>query len=151
MTIEVFERPTTSWNVLERIKVLAREDPKRICMNFELCRRTYSEAPDEGLGYPRCGTIGCIGGLASLQLRMVESDDGEMPSLYHTGNRMGLDWETQATPLFYPTERADGISWSDSTGIQTPEYAERVIAHIERFQQKHEQHVCQIGPATAAE
>ena len=136
--IELFTRPVSSWDVLERVKQLIKEDPMRICMSFELRRKDIDAPPP--LGFPRCGTVGCVGGLAGELLRGGAADQ---TSLAHIGRRLGLDWVTQAGDLFYPNW------WASGDGVQTPAYANRVIKHIEQFQREHEAclkaHLCETG------
>lgn len=150
MRIIVFERPTTSWDVLERVKELAREEPLRIWMRIELCRRAEMVPARE---LPACGTVGCVGGWSSILLGMVGLDDiDHYVHLGAVGARMGLT-ESQKDELFYPREGE--IRWYNYMGGQTRSYANEVIDHISAFQQKYEQqlkaHHCQVGPSSEEE
>ena len=147
--INVFEQPVSSWDVLERVKELVREEPKRMAMSVELVRKALQSYSDHApLGYPRCGAVGCIGGWSGILLQMVDWEGKQSPVLADVAERMGLDWETQASDFFYPVR--PGLHWSYKADVQTPEYAERVIKHIKEFQQLHKRqlkaHMCRIGP-----
>ena len=144
--LSLFTRPTSSWDVLERIKELVREEPKRINMNFEL-RLEKNNPPPPRLGYPRCGAVGCVGGWAWHLLQMQPAFINILGNLAATGTRLGLTPE-QREELFYPF--GPDLRWSDRADTQTREYAERVIKHIKEFQQRYKRqlkdHMCHIGP-----
>ena len=119
----MFTRDTTAWDVLEKIKELAQEDPKRIRMNsFGYLRASGYDVPDY-IKLPRCGAVGCISGWAAIVTGRV----------YETVCFDGLGLTRgQKGELYYPPWYLDG-------GQQTPEHAARVVRHIEKFQQKYEE------------
>ena len=137
MKVPILTRQISSYDLLDQVKKIILEDSKRICMAFKLSQRgdnTEQELPE---GYPRCGTVGCVGGWCGYLL-------GEKKdiSLGNVGRYMNLT-EDQSNKLFFPTGW-----WHDRRDAQTPTYARKVADHVSHFQKKYEDqlkaHMCQI-------
>ena len=115
---------TNAYDLLDDVKALALEEPKRIAMGWWLVQNGYSS--DALLvrvlkgGFPECGTVGCVGGwvevLTGNNVRAVKV--------------LGLT-EDQGLRLFYPP----GLVEEEG---QTIEHATAVVAHITAFQALHE-------------
>ena len=137
MKVPILTRQISSYALLDQVKKLILEEPKRICMAFELSQEGDGKEQDLPEGYPRCGTVGCVGGWCGYLL-------GEKKdiSLGNVGRYMNLI-DDQSNELFFPA------GWlSDRTDAQTPTYARKVAAHVSHFQKKYERqlkaHMCQI-------
>ena len=113
---------TTSWEVLERVKAMAVDEPKRLRMRGFLHFRHGVE--DSTFDWPECGTVGCISGLGSITLRQPRIDG-------HIGEKLGLT-DRQVGELFYPTGWRKGEQCNARTIIP-------IIDHITQFQAKYEQ------------
>lgn len=146
--VKIKEPNTSVFQVLTTIKELILEEPRRIDMGTGLQRRKglvvdpLSEhlsrtTPLRGeLGWPDCGTIGCIGGLGWL---LVGHSERLSPNFDMLGMQWGLT-PKQSTELFWPdTLSSNGLlHWSSDYGVGTPEYAQIVAQHISNFQRKYE-------------
>lgn len=129
-------RAKTAYGLLSEIAALAIEEPKRMRMgDWRVRRATASVEPD--LGFPACGTVGCIAGwavtLRRVRLRFHESIFGGRYK-EHEGDAaerlLGLTSE-QSVALFKPQDLVKDPCQ------QTPEHARKVVAHIRRFQKAH--------------
>lgn len=113
---------TTAWEVLERLKALAKDDPRRINMQGFLW--TQAETPGAPFDWPECGTVGCLSGWTSVLLR------------HEKHNHVAVDWALGVTKvdksLFYP-------SWYGSSKQCDRRTVGQVIDHITQFQARHEQ------------
>ena len=116
---------TTSWEVLERLKALAKDDPRRINMRAFLYTRDDALPPD-AFKWPECGTVGCLSGWVSILLRHKEHD---LPSVEEA---LGLTFSTGSHELFYP-------SWYHSATQYNTRTIQQVLDHITQFQAKYEQ------------
>jgi hypothetical protein len=118
----------TAYDLLSDIAALALEEPKRIDMDV-FCQRADmpSHAWKPRAGFPDCGTVGCIGGWASMLKHGKFTDEDDAAAL------LGLT-AGQACELFYPSDLL-----ADAAGghAQTPAHAAAVVRHIEQFQTKH--------------
>jgi hypothetical protein len=113
-------KATNAYELLDEIKALALEEPKR--MNMGLWR---VEDGDEWtiaafeIDLPSCGTVGCIGGWAEV--------------LAGSSDALGLTW-CQSEELF----SGDALIAESIRIGQTVEHAQHVADHITAFQQKYE-------------
>ena len=116
---------TTSWEVLERVKAMAVDEPKRLRMKSFLLLRGLREAEAPyGIEWPACGTVGCFCGFGSITLRQPLTEG-------HIGDTLGLT-NQQICELFYPTGWSNGTQCNARTIIP-------IINHITAFQAKYEQ------------
>jgi hypothetical protein len=109
-------KATNAYELLDDIKALALEEPKRISMD------TWRSSEGR-LGVPPCGTVGCIGG-------WVEALVKQFAPARHT---LGLD-DTQTKQLFFD----DNLCNLGLIEGQTARHARRIVTHINRFQKQHE-------------
>ncbi len=114
----------TAYGLLSEIAALAIAEPKRIDMARWLVKQVdvdnnLVEAPM--LGFPECGTVGCVGG-------WVDTLKGR--SSGHAGYVLGLTSQ-QDYQLFYPEDPQLYVNG------QTPAHARRIAAHIRKFQRKY--------------
>ena len=114
---------TTSWEVLERVKAMAKDDPRRINMRGYLYK--LGELSREAFDWPECGTVGCLSGWASVLLRHKKHD------AYWVNAALGPIMRKDAT-LFYP-------SWYRSAEQCNTRTVQHVLDHITQFQAKYEQ------------
>lgn len=110
-------RAKTAYGLLSEIASLALEEPKRIAMSIWSTKEGDTPPTDR---YPKCGTVGCIGGWASI-LRGNSSPASEL---------LGIEGR-QIDELFY-----DDRLMADPHQ-QTRRHAMKVVAHIRRFQKKY--------------
>lgn len=120
--------------MLRRVQRLILAEPKRIAMRLWYTHEKYHPL-DLVRGYPKCGTVGCIGGwvdvlalggpkkaaVARVRVSIINST---------ARSTLGITLE-QASELFY-----DG----DLTGArnqQTLAHAQAVARHIDRFIEKY--------------
>ena len=115
---------TTSWEVLERLKALAKDDPRRIDMRAFLY--TLGECSPKAFDWPECGTVGCLSGWVSILLRHKEHDHRSVEEA------LGLTFSTGSHELFYP-------SWYHSATQYNTRTIQQVLDHITQFQAKYEQ------------
>ena len=114
---------TTSWEVLERLKALAKDDPRRINMRGFLWKKWEGVT---SFNWPECGMVGCLSGWVSILLRHKEHD-------YHSVEEaLGLTFRAGSSELFYP-------SWYQSTTQYNTRTIQQVLDHITQFQAKYEQ------------
>lgn len=115
---------TNAYELLDEIKALALEEPKRIDMNnWRLSDGDVFPALTRR-GYPACGTVGCIGG-------WVEVLSGCRPN--GAEGILGLS-SAQSNELFWDPAL---ITHGKSHG-QTAKHARLTVQHIARFQAKYE-------------
>lgn len=111
-----------AYQLLSYIGAIAMEEPKRISMTMFLAQN-LPDIPD--MGYPSCGTIGCIAGWTiALLPRWYRSIENAKMIL-------GLSDE-QRDDLFYDYELCI------DKNAKTKAHAIAVVAHIGRFQKKNE-------------
>ena len=133
--VQPFTEPVSAWDVLERIKALAADEPLRVMMHGWLQKRDDQDwhSACRIRSFPRCGTVGCVGGWGSHLLRLPLGEE--------IRGTLGLSSE-QSNELFTP------VGWFENWGMeaQTPEFAARFNQHISTFQRKYEQqlkdHMC---------
>ena len=113
---------TTAWEVLQRLKALAADDPRRINMRGYLWEKT--DVKSYSFDWPECGTVGCLSGWASVLLRHEKHNHERVVET------MGPAVQEDRTLFFPPWYLRSGQCNADSI----PE----IIHHIEQFQAAHE-------------
>ena len=132
-----------AYDVLERIKRLFLEEPKRVSMQYELRLRVDDRYQNNPTSFPRCGAVGCIIGWTGILAGVAEAADGLLAFRgADAEDYLGITSD-QGQELFYPDW------WSSRTahgGPQTRKYAAAVAKHISDFQAKYEtqlkRHIC---------
>lgn len=110
-------RAKTAYGLLSEVARVVTEEPKRFDMS--LWRKVEGRTMfPPALGFPACGTVGCLGGWAEV-LR---------PGIAAAAT-LGLT-DDQANELFCPT------GWNAVAG-QTAAHARKYVAHLRRFQKKY--------------
>lgn len=151
MQIPIITRPTSVYDILDIIKGIALEEPKRINMGYELRVKKGLLDPDavdnsflksqgspHSQGWPSCGTVGCVAGWGWVVSGYPRTS---YPEIGHLAAEWGLTY-SQSDELFFP--ESGPIKWNagwfdeGSNSAGTPEYAQHVVNHISAFQRQYE-------------
>lgn len=111
----------TAYGLLSDVCAVVTEEPKRLAMGLWLARADEDSSGPPLLGFPACGTVGCIGG-------WVEVLSPKNPACAET--ILGLDLN-QSDTLFYDNDLCS------APGQQTASHARKVVSHIRKFQKKY--------------
>ena len=133
---------TNVYELLDDVKRVVREEPKRLRMHAYLYDRYVVESLSEyqlvphHAGKPECGTVGCIAGWMNvLTNRKYYVERGEAPptgrvvwDMMDVFYRASDDYTRDVENLFH------NFDYEETSG--TPEYAEAICARIDKFQEK---------------
>lgn len=126
-------RATTSYGYLTAIAKLAEEEPKRINMGLVVIRGFGLDAYLErgaGRQEPSCGTIGCVAGWTLVLAGQVEENEANYGHMAQAKELLGLT-DVQQEELFMPSD----LVFADDK--QSVAHADKVVAHIKRFQKRY--------------
>lgn len=110
-------RAKTAYGLLSDIAKLALQEPKRMAMAEWMMDERRDSAPDRG--FPKCGSVGCIGGWTEALRPRNRADQ-----------TLGLSI-AQEDELFYDPK----LTCADHQ--QTVAHAKAVARHIAKFQRKY--------------
>lgn len=109
--------------LLRRVKAHILKEPRRIDMSTWVEYEWYDDENDRSRPWPKCGTVGCIGGWVEVL--------SDAPTNWHAAKELLKINDEQAGELFYDA------ALMNAAHKQTPGHAKAVARHIERFIRRH--------------
>lgn len=118
----------TAYGLLGGVCAVITAEPLRLDMQI-VCLRDPAAVSVRYNKSPVCGTVGCIAGWALTLNGKTTPQETNYGVTWYAAELLGLD-STQEEELFQP-RRLMG------SNQQTAQHAERVVAHIRKFQKKY--------------